>query len=421
MSNLYLLCIFTVTLSLGQDQPSEPPVTNYDYIVKFILNMDESKVPYYIVNGIYSNRFEGNITVDDVIDLYRIRQLSLDQAKLVLNSLDVRTSTVFSEDTFEMIMKELKLDFITFYTNVFLTTFGTTGEPLRRFLEILDIDLTAFTSAIVLGIGDPLDVVKGGNFTNLEPALKEIGKTPNDLYKASMNTFADAAIKLPLREFVTILNKNGLTEAKALSLWNTIGIDIRDIYLNQDFNKLLLETNMDLRKEVVGVLIGDNRIVTDINVGLFLKQAKQISRIQATTLNNTVELKDIKPAHSSFESMAVLDFQSEHNTSHISYGMLDKTVENCTFITLRNDTLVSEIVIPVDKKTHIEIESKTASDYVIPGSPLVCDHKVYGLARESGHSSGVIVLDNFREITSNANILSSCLVLSFVGIISMIL
>nr|CAI5818766.1 unnamed protein product [Callosobruchus analis] len=155
--------------------------------------MDESKVPYYIVNGIYSNRFEGNITVDDVIDLYRIRQLSLDQAKLVLNSLDVRTSTVFSEDTFEMIMKELKLDFITFYTNVFLTTF--------------DIDLTAFTSAIVLGIGDPLDVVKGGNFTNLEPALKEIGKTPNDLYKASMNTFADAAIKLPLREFVTILNK----------------------------------------------------------------------------------------------------------------------------------------------------------------------------------------------------------------------
>nr|CAH7746647.1 unnamed protein product [Callosobruchus chinensis] len=421
MNKLYLLCIFTITVSLAQDQPAEPPVTNYDYIVKFILNMDESKVPYYIVNGIYSNRFEGNITVDDVIDLYRIRQLSLDQANLVLNSLDATTSTVFSEVAFEIILKELRLDFTTYYTNVFLTSFGTTGEPLRRFLETLDIDLAAFTSAIVLGMGDPLDVVKRGNFTNLEPALKEIGKTPNDLYKASVNTFADAAVKLQLPEFVEILKKHGLTEAKALSLWNTIGIDVRDIYLNQDFNKLLLETNMDLRKEVVGVLIGDNRIVTDINVGLFLKQAKQISRIQATTLNDTLELKDIKPAYSSFESLAMLDFQSEHNTTHISYGMLNKTVENCTFITLKNDTLVSEEVVPIDKKTHIEIESKITSDYVIPGSPLVCDHKVYGLARENGRSSGIVVLDNFKEVTSNANILSSCLVLAFISIISMIL
>ncbi|CAH1967477.1 unnamed protein product [Acanthoscelides obtectus] len=419
MYRLSILCIFTIAISWAQ-QPLEPPITSYDYIVKFTINMDENKVPYYIVNGIY-NRFEGNVTVDDVIQLYRIRQLSLNQAKLVLNSMDVPTDTVFSGDTFETVLKDLRLDFTTFYSNVFLLSFGTSGEPLRIFLETLDIDLPAFTSSIVLGMGDPLDVIKQGNFSNLEPALNEIGKTPNDLYKASMNTFADAAVKLSLREFVEILKKNGLTEAKALILWNTIGIDVRDIYLNQDFNKLLLETNMDLRKDVVGVLIGNNSIVTDINVGIFLKEAKQISRIEAKPLNDTLELKDIKPAYSSFESLAVLNFQSEHNTSYISYGMLNGKEENCTFITLRNDTIVTEIVTPVDKKTHVEIESKMPSEYVIPGSPLVCDDKVYGLARDNGHSSGIVILDNFREITSGTNMLSSCLVVLIIGIINMIL
>ncbi|XP_057669922.1 uncharacterized protein LOC130902107 [Diorhabda carinulata] len=374
------------------------PEETFEYIIKLVFGLENEKVPSYLVNWIYEN--SNDVTPNDIISLYSINNWNLSTTTRVLEELGYNPHHFFSVDGLENILMELKLDFKNFYDTIFFRKLGVSGIQLRNFLKNLDINTNDFSNAMTYGEGDPLEIFKKGNFSeeNFQNGLQDMDKSKEELFEACKEEILLSVSTKTTNEIITVLNKYGFNKEKALKLWNFTNINIEDVNNIVVFSDLLDEFKFNLDNiTYLGIFINKSIAINQI-VLENIKNNMRLCKLFAQKLsdyNATVEIMNMpKSYNQQIVTLPVVNRDNfTTNPAEISATITD--LHNCTFITVENDApiyqKVQNIVIN-DLNLQVNLDLLNISKLVL-GSPLICDNKVYGLAKNV--EDGNVVFDTF--------------------------
>lgn len=373
------------------------PEENFEYIIKLVFGLENEKVPEYLVNWIYEN--SNDVTPSDIIALYSIGNVNLSTTTRILEELGYNPYNFFGVVGLENILMDLKLDFKNFYNTIFFNTLNVTGIELRNFLQKLDINTNDFSNAMTYGEGNPLEIFKKGNFSegNVQNGLQDINKTKEELFEACKEEILLSVATKTTTEMITILNKYNFDNKKALQLWNFTKINIEDVNNITVFSNLLVDLKFSLDNiTYLGIFINKsiaiNEIVLD-NIENHLRLCKLFAQ-KLTKNNATVEIINTPTLYN--KQIIILPTVNSNNfTNPAEISTTTTDLYNCTFVTVENGTFtyqqVQKVVIN-DLRLQISSEFLNISELIL-GSPLICDNKVYGLAKDI--DEGNVIFDTF--------------------------
>lgn len=411
MKLLFLICLIQVnsihsipsevtTFSTTSLPASAGTTGIYDYLVQIAFNLVEEKIPEYLVNIIYD---QSPVTTRDIVTLYRLETIDRTTTLDFLWKLNISIETVFSVDSLDKFLTELKIDFKGFYNTVIINKLNVTGIPLRDLLTTLNIDTYNFSTGMAYGDPDPYEEFKKGNYTyeTLVSALEKTNKTLDDLFEACRDMFVTQALTLDSKHIVSSLGKYGFGKRKALDLWRVLGLTMENVYAVSSLKNLLDEFEKKLNNVPnLGVRTAMNGITINKKVYDTWNSDDPIQPY-AEFVSSKFRLKIIDEVDTELDNIillraAVLESQVEH-TAYIAKGIATGNIKNCQFITLDRNVIVTiNVTDAVNNASYIQIPKGNITDLVL-GSPLVCNGRVYGLAREI--SGDEIVLDSFSGVT----------------------
>ncbi|KAJ8924172.1 hypothetical protein NQ315_006956 [Exocentrus adspersus] len=378
---------------------TETPPT-YDYIVQIGFNLDEENVPEYLVNLVYTEASSKTITTDDIFSLYGLKTIDRTTTLNFLEKLGFSTEKVFSLDGFDKFLTELRVDFKEFYNRVIIERLNITGNPLRDVLVALNIDINNFSMGMAYGEPNPYDEFRKGNYTN-EAVLSALGKadrTLDELFVACRDEFVGKALTFTPERIVEILVRYDFGKDAGLSLWNALGLTMEDVYAVPRFKQLLNELNRELNKvPCLGVLTGTTNISINRKVYETWSNDENVVQPYAESVTRKFILQVLEKEGTEWDNIFLFRAKAvepyDGDIPSISIGYMKEDIQNCKFVTLENETIVTTDVANAHRHgNHMHIPKGNATS-LIPGSPLICDKKLFALAREI--SGDDIILDTF--------------------------
>ncbi|CAH1099564.1 unnamed protein product [Psylliodes chrysocephalus] len=413
---IFLLCLHLV---LGQNYSTniestptilntttEPTPVTYEYVIRLIFGLENEKVSTFLLDTIFNN--SNNITTTDIISLYSLDYLTLSSTNDILKELHYKPSKALSIDGLEKYLSDFGIDFKDLYKAVFITHLKLTGFPLRNFFIDLGVNIEDFANAIYFGEPDPFEVFKKGNFSekNLDTALEKLSKTKDDLFEACKIEILNNVRSKSTEEFLNILKTHNFDRVEAMNLWKYLELDLESVERVTVFADLLDQIKFNLENTSYLGILSANKVAINKEIYKNIKEKMELSKIFAQSIydNTTVELKEEKPY---YENIVTLSLETDNFTTFIQVATTNKDLEHCQIITLENDTLISQYVEKVTNKNDtLEVSREDFNiTSLIPGSPLICDNKVYGLAKEINNDE--IVFDAFIVDSGAINIVFS--------------
>ncbi|XP_072388501.1 uncharacterized protein [Diabrotica undecimpunctata] len=388
----------------------------YEYIVKLLFGLENEKIPEFIVHAIYDGNFT---TPADLIMLYDIGNISLARTVEVLQKLKYNPSNVLSMKGVETILDDLNVRFKNFYNTIFLEKLNISGVHLRNFLQALNINTAEFSEAMTYGDEDPLVIFKKGNFsaTSFQNALNIINATEDEFYSVCRDEIFRIVISgNSTSDVLSNLKTYKFDQREALQLWkimNLTGENVENVPVFAD----LLTSLEDSLKDTTYLGVVTSNVQVGINEGVYddIKDKMKLAKLYAQSIynNNTAALISEK---SDFTDLVTFKVQNHNFTKYAQIATTKKDLTNCVFVTVNNGTVIStKIEIARYRDSEIRVELNLTQ--LIQGSPLICDNKVYGLAKEI--DDGDIIFDTFKvnsdKSAVDTNVLSTYLaILCFV-------
>lgn len=386
-----LLLMTTVTRM--EEIPKE-----YDFIVKIEMEIKDESLPEYAVNEIY----RGIIPINDIIDVCKIQLLTLKDTENLLKKLRYDPKKVMNVESFEAITQHLNISFGTTYKVLIDKLNG--GRQVKEFLESLGFNLEEFALAYTIGDDQrSWELVKQADFskTSLSNALLKLGKNVDDLFVACRDLLIESAL-ISGTDAAVILKKFNVEQNKFLLFWKLQNITRDNLWKAASFNKSLEDLRLSLKNPTMwGVLTDSKRVATNKIIIEMMQRHLWIGNIVATSISSSSALSLIPYKYKVLDNVLLVGYEEKHKLPRISYKVSkDHNLKNCQYVTIFNGTFLTENVIPSSiKNNSIEIECshELSAKELIIGSPLLCDSKVYGLARKI--ESNRIIFDTFFSST----------------------
>ncbi|XP_028138415.1 uncharacterized protein LOC114332837 [Diabrotica virgifera virgifera] len=395
--------------------PSIPE--KYEYIVKLLFGLENEKIPEFIVKAIYDANFA---TPADLIMLYDVGNISLAQTVEVLQKLKYDPSNVLSMKGLETILDDLNVKFKNFYNTIFLEKLNISGVQLRNFLQALNINTAEFSEAMTYGDEDPLVIFKKGNFSsaNFQKALNTINETEEKFYSVCRQEIFQIVItQNSTSDVLSNLKKYHFDQREALQLWKIMNVTEENVESVPVFADLLTSLEDSLKDTTyLGVITSNTQVGINEAVYDDIKDKLKMAKLYAQSIYNNNNTVALVPEKSEFTDLVTFKVQNHNFTEHAQIATTKKDLTNCLFVTVNNGTVISTKV-DVARYRDSEIKVELNLTQLIQGSPLICDKKVYGLAKEI--DEGDIVFDTFNvdsdKSSVSTNVLSTCLaILCFV-------
>ncbi|CAG9857419.1 unnamed protein product [Phyllotreta striolata] len=359
------------------------PEETFEYLVKFVFGLETEKIPGYLLDTIFNG--SANTTTEDMIALYGLQNVNLSATVEVLERLRYDTSRIFSIDGLSVYLSQFRVGFKDFYNSVLMGNLGITGLPLRNFLVAFGVRTGDFSDAMTFGEPDPWEVFKRGTFneTTLEMALGAINRTRNELFEACRDHALDIVRSKSRREFLEILKSHNFDRVEAKNLWDIMELDVENVENVTAFKDLLDNIKLTLENSTfLGVLTG-KRVAVNKDVYSSIKEELELSKMYAQSPydNTTVEVTIDKPH---YKDIVTFSLEEDNFTTFIEAATSDRNLDNCVFVTLENEAVVHrQVESAVKEEDGFEVEAGDLNiTDLMPGSPLVCGNKVYGLAKE---------------------------------------
>ncbi|KAJ8955663.1 hypothetical protein NQ318_008532 [Aromia moschata] len=396
---------FTTISSSSTESPSVPVKPTYDFVVEIGFNLNEDKMPEYIVDIIYDNSTEKSITVDDILSLYELKTIELDNIIEVFDSLGIQSQNVFSLDGFDKFLTETRLDFKEFYNKVIIGRLNITGYPLRDLLVALEIDINTFSMSMAYGDPDPYEVFKKGNFTKeaVDTALEKAGTTLEELFLACRDEFLSKATDINTENIIGSLLKYNFDKVKALKLWNVLYLNMENVYRVPAFKQLLSDLSRELNQNpLLGVLTSPNNITINRKAYETWRSEKDIVTLYVESISHKFILQITDTVDTELDNILILksiaiEPYDEVALPYVEIGKSSGELVNCKFVTVLNGTLlINDVAVVTNHGTYLQMPKNNITE-LIPGSPLICHEKLYGIAREI--KSAEIILDAFSGIS----------------------
>ncbi|XP_018569104.1 uncharacterized protein LOC108909280 [Anoplophora glabripennis] len=390
------------------DPTTSPPTATeilqiYDYIVEIGFNLIEDRVPEYLVNILYEQTPNVLITTDDILTLYGLKTVDRITTLDFLRQLNISVENVFSLDGLDKFLTELRIDFKEFYNRVIINRLNITGNPLRDVLIALNININNFSMGMAYGDPDPYEEFKKGNYTYeaVVSALEKANRTLDDLFIACRDEFVTKAISIDSNGIIDSLVKYNFNKNRALNLWRILGITMEDVFRVPGFKQLLDDLKSELNKEpCLGVLTAANTITINKKVYNTWSDDEDLVQPFAESISSRSILQIVDKVDTELDNIILLKVTSLElyaaDVKYIEQGKSDSDLQNCKFVTLNNESIVvSDVARAVNHASYFNIPKGNITNLIL-GSPLICENKVYGLAREM--SGDEIVLDSFSGV-----------------------
>lgn len=393
-----------VTTSSTTSSPTTTEIIDiYDYIVLIGFNLVEDKVPEYLLNIIYNQTSAEIVTTQDILTLYGLETVNRTTTFDFMRKLNISLELVFSLDGLDKFLTELSIDFKEFYNIVIMNNLEISGSSLKDVLTTLNVDSSTFSEGIAYGDPDPYQEFKKGNYTyeTVVAALEKANKTLDDLFDACRDEFVAKALTFDSNSVLSSLGKYGFGKSKALALWRVLGLSMENVHTVPSAKKILDDFKEELnRVPNLGVRTAVNTITINKRVYDTWNDDEDLIQPYAQPVSGKFVLQIVDKLDTELNNIillraAALDPPVSKGT-YIEKGTAKGDVKNCQFITLDNSSIVTiDVVNAVDNASYIHIPKGNITNLVL-GSPLVCNTKVYGLAREI--SGDEIVLDSFSGV-----------------------
>lgn len=365
------------------------------YLFKLSALIDDSKVPAYLTNLIQNEPSKSNISSDDILTLYGLKNITLEQFENLLTNLNISASTVLSQVGFEIFMNELGLDFSTIYRDL-SDKLNLTSSNKITFLDYLGVDARSLIIEVEFG-NSSYEIFKKGNLSNeaFINAISVINKTTEQFFEVILANVVNGVIQRTPEEILRILKRYEGNLNKLTLLWNLVNVDLEVPHQIAVFEKLFIKMTSKIDGySPLGILTDNNQITTNkAVVELFQEQP---IKINAQYIGDNTTWNVSYKQNSSWADIMVLTLDNCQLTN-VSYAVIasDKIdLQDCVFFSINNGTLIYENVSTTQNNGVTLVFNSTIFKSDVPvGSPLVCDNKVYGLAKNI--SSGIVTLNSF--------------------------
>lgn len=366
------------------------------YLFKLTALIDDSKVPAYLTDLIRNEPSKSNITSDDILTLYGLKNISLEKFVNLLTNLNISASAVLSQVGFEIFMNELGLDFSTIYRDLSDKLILTSSDKIT-FLDYLGVDARTLIIEVEFG-NSSYEIFKRGNLSSeaFINAIGVINKTTEQFFEVVLANVVNGVIQRTPEEILGILKRYEKNMNKLSQLWNLVNVAPEVPHQIEDFEKLFMEMASKIDGySPLGILTDMNQIITNKAV-VDLFQAQPV-KINAQYVGDNTTWNVSYKQNASWTDIMVLTVDNLQLLSNVSYAVLasDKIdLQNCVFFSINNGTLIYENVHTTQNNGDTLVFNSTIfKSYVPLGSPLVCDNKVYGLA--TNISTGIVTLNSF--------------------------
>ncbi|XP_050306181.1 uncharacterized protein LOC126743231 [Anthonomus grandis grandis] len=388
------------TLTVVQTQEAS---LSQDYLTRILLNISEARIPNYLINVIYDRPVEKSISAQAVLTLYQANTTNLTFAEHVLQSWNVSNSQVFSINGFYYTMNLFNWTFTNFY-NTAINRLGLSGAPLRNGLVALNINVNEFSAGIAYGEPDPWQEFIKGNFSreNLEVACSAAGITLEALWEVVRDLFINDLITFQVEDFVRLLLNHNIQKQHALIMWNSIPITLEHVYSIPLYSEIISNFSSRVSQQnALGVLISNRDVVVHRTLQEFFEAERELLDIHAETVITRTSLLIGEVNTTIYNNLVVLRHNVDTpftNLTAITVASENSNLTNCSYVTFQNNNVMTVNVPLAIYDNDSYILPRSVVQNVIPGSALVCNVTVYGLAR--GAENGHIVVDPFSDFVS---------------------
>ncbi|CAG9764456.1 unnamed protein product [Ceutorhynchus assimilis] len=394
---LALLSLSTFNYAVAQDEQQD--VIDQDYLVQLLFSISEARLPNYLVDVIYNRPVQKGISVDAVLGLYQIRNVSLNTTQSILNELDITQSRVFSINGFNYTLETFNWTFTNFY-NTLVSRINLSGLPLRNALRQLNIDDAQFSAGIAYGDPDPWQEFIRGNFTqvNMELACAEAGITLEQLWQGVRDLFILNLETFQIEDFIRLLLNHDITQRHALIIWSAIPVTLEHVYSLHLYNDIIGNFSERLNNQTsLGVITSLQGMVTHRAIHDLFKEERELLIIQAQTLLTRTILTVGNINDTIYRNLVVLELSQDvsPNLTVIPVTNRNADVTNCDYVTFQNNNILTVNVPTANFTNETYVIPTSVINNVVPGSALVCNQTVHALVR--GVVGDAIVADAFSN------------------------
>lgn len=387
-----------LTTNGTSEGPSSTPqdlLDNFDFIVQWKYEMDEKRVPNYVITNIYEKKLPMKVSFQ--IYLAKIKDMNMENTTNMFTELGYEPSQIFSIDNLGLALRLFNMTFKTFYQKL-----SNQFHFAKESLEAVGIDPVQFSYANTFGTDEEAwKSFKQGNFSkeSLQSALSAVNATLEDLFEFCKLEFIENFNNVNDEQLVGILGDNILAKETALGLWGLLNVTKEDISKIESVNALLVNfTGYLSNLKPWGVVVDSKRVAKNNEVVIREEEIKDFTNAQVTTLNSSLAVNITKES-SVANSIHFFSYISNVNLSTISYDFAQNHLSNCHYFTSRNGSFYKiNTSSPTVDERYINIPTDIGQEEFILGSPLLCAAKVYGLARSL--ESGKMTFDKFPSATS---------------------
>lgn len=375
---------------------TKPP----DYLMRISSVIEDSKVPEFLSNVIPTKSSGHNISTDDFLTLYGMKTISFTEFKTILSSLNISTSSVFSEIVLENILTDFGINFNKFYANIMKDLQLTQKEKLKL-LQTLGIDPKSFS--FNLEFGDAfVDFKKGNVFKgDFLMALKSVNKTVIQIFDTCRKEIINAIVNKSIEQIFDALQKLGLDRSKLTFALRAFKVDSSKARKIKSIDKLLNDLVLEIENNSpLGVLVRYDKVITNRKIEDMFNNRPLNITVQHLYENS----KDVVVIVQNTKLLDIvsLDFNKtaapKDNNTYAITASTKEALKNCVFFSLdAKKSIVFEIPEKIENNGRfLRFNSTKFSSKVSVGSPLVCYNKVYGLAENV--LEGVVTLQALIKI-----------------------
>ncbi|XP_044746744.1 uncharacterized protein LOC123308230 [Coccinella septempunctata] len=369
-------------------------VTTLDFILKLQFILDEERIIPYLREEIYQNYEKHNITTNDLVDLWKLRDSDV---KDLLRILDI-PEILLNLGTFRQILGVANLTLNEYYTEI---RKNITNQNLMEILQILDIDRSNFSAAIAFGTEDQLfDVLDKGDYT-----WDKFGKIDNqtgfDIPRVTKNLILDQLMGRNISNVAIDVQKLPLVNKNLYErIWYKMNISTYDIYKIPSIKRIVDNIHEEITENVTfGIAVSEHEIIMHKRILHSLEKVMGIITIYGESRRSIYD--NLTLVEGSLRNTASL--WSNHSISD-KIEIMDKitnlTSLNCTYID--NDMNERNVTLINVSQQNITVTIDDAVVFNI-GNPLICNGKLIGLAAENVTDESVILFDAFFKPVEESN------------------
>lgn len=404
ISVIVLVCIgaslaqdVTVTPSDSYQETSVvPPIPlNISSFVRIKFYLSENGSLRLASELVAKNITTYNITIRDIIEVTQLDKFNFSQISVLLDKFDLTSADLCNFDTLEFVFKQLNISILAVYQQL-KNSLADPRNDIPKVLEILGIDSVQFNNIIAYGTDDELfSFLKAQNITaeSVQKVYETFGKTPSDTYEFIKGFVFAKVGDYDLQLVIDYLNNRGISANQFQEVLIAAGVNKEDFYRAESFRKAFLDfVDVINQKEYLGIVLNPFQVTTVKSVQNRWNSLKEYADIFVENVdNNPIIVQQIAPFDNDCTYgpilLSVNIRAAENNTSAITDGDDFEEIDQCTYVTLFNDTfLISEEVRVSQTTTQNIVAQFTNSSIFKIGSPLFCKRMLYGLAEQKKES-----------------------------------